>query len=301
MSIRRPVVILAGFLGSHPKNLQRHVQMYDRLGYNTLIRIASPASVMHAIIHGPTATTSDTSKNHIMEQNNSSLEMKHLAINTLQHIQQLQPSHFIIHIFSNNGCFLWEWIRFILFHQSYNDSDETNIDTTQQQHQRQECFHNIDAYNLQNKLRGIIFDSAPAYYGGDIDGFLSALEYVDNNEERQSLIKMAKSLNANQVKRRHNEFWIGLCNDDTHATSSTKFVPQLYLYSDCDILTNAKYLEELILHRQQLIGKERIWSRKFIGSSHCGHLKKYPIMYEQSVEEFLEFFAANDGCRISRL
>ena len=253
--------------------------MYDRLGYNSLIRIASPASVVHAMRSGPESQNNDVDSN-----SSSSKEMKHIAITTLQHIQQLQPPHFIIHIFSNNGCFLWEWIRFILFG---SNRDNTGINTT---------------YILQNKLRGIIFDSAPAYYHGKIDGFQSALEYVGNEEERVQLVKMAKSLDPNQVERRHNEFWSGLRNDSQSSASlQKKAVPQLYLYSDFDPLANMKYIEELVVHRQQIIGKERLWSHKFIGSSHCGHLKSYPTMYEHTVQDFLEFCIDPDGCKRCRL
>ena len=275
---RRPIVILAGWLGCHPKNLQRHVQMYDRLGYNSLIRIPSPASVVHAMQDGP------ENQNDVESNSSSSKEMKHIAITTLQHIQQLQPTHFIIHIFSNNGCFLWEWIRCILLGRN---SDKTGINTTN---------------NLQNKLRGIIFDSAPAYYHGKIDGLQSALEYVGNEEERVQLVKMARSLNSNQVERRHNEFWSGLSNHSQSSTSlQKKAVPQLYLYSDCDPLANMKYIEELVVHRREIIGEERVWSHKFIGSSHCGHLKKYPTMYEHTVQDFLEFCIAPDGHKRCRL
>ena len=275
---RRPIVILAGWLGCHPKNLQRHVQMYDRLGYNSLIRIPSPASVVHAMQDGP-ENQNDVGSNSL----SLSKEMKHIAITTLQHIQQLQPPHFIIHIFSNSGCFLWEWIRFILFG---SNRDNTGINTT---------------YHLQNKLRCIIFDSAPAYYHGKIDGFQSALEYVGNEEERVQLVKMANSLNSTQVERRHNEFWSGLRNDSQSTSLQKKAAPQLYLYSDCDTLANMKYIDELVVHRRQIIGKERVWSHKFIGSSHCGHLKTYPTMYEHTVQDFLEFCIAPDGYKRCRL
>ncbi|KAL7496143.1 hypothetical protein ACHAWT_004391 [Skeletonema menzelii] len=270
----RPIVILAGWLGCHPKNLQRHVQMYDRLGYTSLIRIASPESVLHAMVDGPPApnTHADDEADGNDRNNMCSSESEHIAINTLQHIQKLQPPHFIIHIFSNNGCFLWEWIRYILFHKS--------------------------SYNLQDKLIGTIFDSAPAYFHGKIDGLQSALEYVGNKEQRDNLIYLARSLNPNLVKRRHNEFWNGL-RDDIYGSGN---VPQLYLYSDDDPLTNVTYLEELIAHRRQQISrKERIWSHKFVSSSHCGHLKSYPAEYEHFVGNFLEFCTATDGCKRSRL
>jgi len=274
-SSRRPIVILAGWLGCQPKSLQRYVQMYDRLGYDSLIRIASPASVIHAMVDGPPGPNTDIHDDvHDNTQKLcSSLEMKHLAINSLQHIQRLQPPHFIIHIFSNNGCFLWEWIRCILFHQCHTSA-------------------------LKNKLLGVIFDSAPAYFHGKIDDLQSALEYVDNKEQREKLITMTRLLNHNRVRRRHNEFWNGLCND----ACASENLPHLYLYSDCDKLANVRYLEELIAQRrQQTSGKERVWSHKFVDSSHCGHLKKYPIVYEHSVGKFLEFCTAAAASKRSRL
>ncbi len=247
--------------------------MYDRLGYNSVIRIPSPAAVLHAMADGPSSP--NTALDHKLDdngRNTCSSEMKNIAVNTLQHIRQIQPPHFIIHIFSNNGCFLWEWMRYILFHQS--------------------------SYNLKNKLFGIIFDSAPAYFHGKIDGLLSALQHVGNKEQRGELINTARSLDSNQVKRRHNEFWNGLCND----TYTSENVPQLYLYSDSDPLANMKYLEELIAHRrQQISGEELVWSNTFVGSSHCGHLKKYPAEYEQSVGNFIECCTAANGCKRSRL
>ena len=250
--------------------------MYDRLGYTSLIRIASPAAVVHATVDGPPSPNTEIefkSDENDRNINMCSSEMKHIAINSLQHIQQLQPPHFIIHIFSNNGCFLWEWMRYILLHQS-------------------------SYCNLKNSLIGIIFDSAPAYFHGKIDGLLSALQYVGNEEQRDKLINFARSLDPNQLKRRHNEFWSGLRND----TYTSENIPQLYLYSDCDELANVKYLEELIARRRKQVGRKKVvWSHKFVGSSHCGHLKKYPAEYEQTVGNFIEFCTAANGCKRSRL
>ena len=269
----RPIVILAGWLGCHPKNLQRHVQMYDRMGYSSLIRIGSPDSVVNAMVHGPPSihTEIGDTLDNVNGHHNSS-ELKLFAFSTLQHIQQLKPNHFIIHVFSNNGCFFWEWIRYMLYHQS--------------------------SYNLQYKLIGIIFDSAPAYYFGKIDGLLSALEYVGDKVYRDEMITAAKAIDPNRVKRRHKEFWDSLrCDEDASSN-----IPQLYLYSDCDELASVKHLEKLIAYRQQLTDrKERIHRCKFVGSSHCGHLKKHPTLYENAVQNFLEYCTSVDGCKRCRL
>ena len=255
----KPVVILAGWLGCHPRNLRRYSKLYNSLGWDMIIQIASPKSIVTTMSEGPSYS-----------QPSSSSEMQHLAINTLKELQALQPPYFIIHIFSNGGCFLWECIRYILYEQ----------DTLQQ---LSSTHNSIDVSNLQQKLIGVIFDSAPGYYDGRIDDLQSALEYVSSDIERKDLLTMTKSLDQNVVHQRFTEFWNGLSNDSTN-------IPQLYLYSQYDHLTSVKHIEMLIECRKDLIGmKGKIWKHPFLDSEHCCHLLKYPQEYSKSIKEFLAF------------
>jgi hypothetical protein len=271
---QRPVVVLAGWLGCHPRNLRRFVQLYDRLGWDSLVRIAPPESVITATASGPsfkmsgggddshtssvnTVRPSDASKNIIMER---------LANDTLQELQSRQTPHFIVHVFSNGGCFLYEWMRYIL--------------TTKQSSPQHS---NIDAHDLKQKLIGLVFDSAPAYYGERTDGLEAALQFVSPAEERDRLIGLARALDPNDVKCRHHQFWTNQSNDAT-------MVPQLYLYSRKDHLTSYKPLEKLIDDKQVLLGGERtVWKHDFVDSDHVGHLLKYPDEYERITAQFTGF------------
>ena len=82
MSKNKPVVILAGWLGCHPRSLRRYDQLYKGLGWDTVIQIASPKSVVTSMSEGPSYSHSST--------------MQYLAINTLKELQALQPPYFII-------------------------------------------------------------------------------------------------------------------------------------------------------------------------------------------------------------
>jgi len=260
MSNNKPVVILAGWLGCHPRNLRRYNQLYNSLGWDTIVQIASPRSIVTSMSEGPSYS------------HPSSSEMQHLAINTLKELHVLQPPYFIIHIFSNGGCFLWECIRYILYEQ---DTSQQMSTTTHN--------NSIDISNLRQKLIGVIFDSAPGYYDGRIDDLQSALEYVSSNIERKDLLTMTKTLEQNVVRQRFAEFWNGLSNDSTN-------IPQLYLFSQCDNLASSKHIEMLIEYRKDEIGmKRKIWKHKFLDSDHCCHLLKYPQEYSKSIKEFLSF------------
>jgi len=257
MSNNKPVVILAGWLGCHHRNLRRYSQLYNSLGWDTIVQIASPRSIVTAMSEGPSSSQTSTT------------EMQHFAINTLKELQALQPPYFAIHIFSNGGCFLWECIRYILYEQ----------DTSQQL----SSTSSINISNLKQKLIGVIFDSAPGYYDGKINDLQSALEYVSSDIERKDLLTKTKTLDGNVVHQRFTEFWNGLLNDSTN-------IPQLYLYSQYDHLASAKHIEMLIECRKELIGmKGKIWNHKFLNSEHCCHLLKYPEEYSKAIKEFLAF------------
>jgi len=214
-----------------------------------MIRIGSPRSVVAAMTQGPLCSQSSQS------------EMKHLAISILQGLRTSQTSHFLLHVFSNNGCFLWEWIRYLIFGRDSLSA-----------------FH-----NLRKNLIGVVFDSAPAYYDGKVDSLQSALQFVSPPTERDYLLNITKSIDVNAMMHRFNDFWSGLCNDSSE-------IPQLYLYSMWDRLASAKRIEELIVHRKKMVGKENIiWNRVFLDSEHCCHLLKYPEDYDALIKIFLSF------------
>ena len=306
------VVVLAGWLGCQPKHLRRYSQLYKQNGWDSLIRICSPKSVvMEAMTTGPTGTDSTLRFSSNKSVQSSSSEIKDLAMNTLQELHAIQPSHIIIHAFSNNGCFLWEWLRFLLYDDnspllsSSSTNENADVSTT-----------TIDIQNLRQNLIGIIFDSAPAYYGGKTDTLQSALQYVSSVSERKHLQNyVTTSLPQGVVKQRFRDFWYGLCSggdDDDDDDTKTNSIPQLYLYSQCDKLASYKHLEDLIAYREKMLllrnnGKKKrknngtsmsmIWKHKFDESEHCCHLLKYPEMYGSLIKQFLGFCTTHPcGC-----
>jgi hypothetical protein len=255
METGKPVAVLAGWLGCQPRNLRRYRDMYDRYGWATVIGIGSARSVVAAMTKGPFSCQTSQS------------EMKSLAITILRKLQTIQPPHFVFHIFSNNGCVLWEWFRFILLDQS---SSSSSFDST------------VDIHNLKRKLIGVVFDSAPANYDGKTDTLQSALKYVPSLTERKHLLKIASTLDPHVVKQRFDDFWGGLCNDSMDT-------PQFYIYSESDELASAKELERLIAYRRDLIGRSKIWNQVFQNSEHCDHLQKHPEVYHGAIKRFLSF------------
>jgi hypothetical protein len=264
---KKPVVVLAGWLGCQPRYLRRYSEMYHRIGWHTIVRIGNPQSVLVALTDGPSSDKNSSTT--------SQSELKHLAINLLQELHTLQPPQIVLHLFSNNGCFLWEWVRHLLFEQQDVSSS---------------CFDSaIDAQNLKQKLIGVIFDSAPAHYHGNTSAIPSAFQYLDSPIEKDHLLGIAKDLDPQVVKQRFDSYWNGLRSDSTN-------IPQLYLFSESDALSSAQHIEELIGFRIDVLGKRNIWKHKFSNSDHCAHLLKNPSVYEESVNLFLRFCIDNHCC-----
>jgi hypothetical protein len=269
----KPVVVLAGWLGCQTRNLRRYHDMYDELGWTSVIRIGSPQSLLNAMTIGPSA-------DQTIIQSSSEM-LSSLAISLLTEILSLQAPYFVIHIFSNNGCFLWEWIRYLLFDI---DEQSSSLDLS-----------NVDIYKLRRKLIGVIFDSGPVYYNGNIDGLTSALKYFPT-KEKDHLLQIASTIDAHLIKPRFDEFWYGLFNDTTN-------IPQLYMYSSSDELASAKEIERLIQYRSKLKqGKSSndIWEYNYTDSEHCGHIVKYPKVYHSQVKQFLDFCTNQKRCKVSQ-
>lgn len=276
----KPVVVLAGWLGCQPRNLNRYRDMYDQLGWTTVIRIGSPRSVLNAMTMGPSSSSSSSSGQKTIIQSSSEM-LSSLTISLLRELQSLQPPYFAIHIFSNNGCFLWEWIRYLLFDKDGQSSSSVScLDLT-----------NVDIHNLRRKLIGVIFDSAPVCYNGNIDGLRSALRYIPSKEKDQ-LLQVASTLNIHLVQHRFDKFWSGLCNDPTD-------ISHLYMYSQSDELASAEEIERLIQYRLDLKGRSNVWKHNFTDSEHCGHILKYPEVYHDQVKQFLDFCTNQRLCEVS--
>jgi hypothetical protein len=94
-STRHPLVILAGWLGSQPKNLRRYKVLWESLNCEVKIYNCSPSQVVKASIE-------DSSLGDLTKQVCSQV--------------QRHPCWFF-HAFSNGGCFLWEQVRLLTEHR----------------------------------------------------------------------------------------------------------------------------------------------------------------------------------------
>lgn len=253
---RKPVVVLAGWLGCQPRHLRRYIEMYSGIGWQPIVRIGNPQAVVAALSHGPSSN----------DQSSSQSEMKIVSLNLLQELRTLQPPLIAFHIFSNNGCFLWEWVRHLIFERTDWSSSSS-----------------VDSNTVKEKIIGVIFDSAPAYYDGNASEIQTAFQYLDSTAEKERLLEITQTLDPQLMKQRFDNYWSGLRNDTIN-------IPQLYLYSEHDALTSAQHLEELIAYRTEVMREKNIiWKHAFTESAHCAHLLKYPQEYTESVTQFLNF------------
>jgi hypothetical protein len=195
--------------------------------------------------------------------------MYHQATDVLQELQSRQCPHFIVHIFSNGGCFLWEWISHLLLQPHRDDLG-------------------INVQSLRGRLVGRVFDSSPANYEGRPDGIIHALQHITPTTEKNRLLQMAKKVDAYQVNLRHEEFWNKMC------TNHDVTVPELYLYSENDSLTSLAPLQKLICKRREILGKDNVWTHNFLDSEHCCHLLKYPNMYDSILGKFIGSCSGGD-------
>ena len=255
MSRPRPIALLLGWLGCQPRNLRRFVDLYNTKGYDSIVRVASPESIISAVEQGPS----------IDFRSNSMNAMYHQAFDILRELQVRRSPQVIVHIFSNGGCFLWEWLAHILQHHQHVSWNDTNVDVK----------------NIRCRLIGRVLDSAPANYEGRPDGIISALQHIKPISEKNRLLGIAEKVHATNVNLRHDKFWKMMLNDNYFE------VPELYLYSENDKLTSYEPLRKLINEREKLLGKEHVWSHNFLDSEHCGHLLKYPEQYDSILGQFV--------------
>ena len=238
------------------------------MGCNVIVQIASPLMVVKAATGlNEEKAVSVTPKNKTSTTKESNC-IRELAQDTLDQVERSQCDRFVFHAFSNGGGFLWEEVRNIIKRRRKEKGSSDN---------------------RQNKLVGLVFDSAPAYYGdnGDQDSLSKALSYAtaEEQEEGKALIEKAKYEMGDDAfsdlkRRRACQYWQGMLDDDVN-------VPHLYLYSKVDPLASQQKLEELIVHRRKKFGEESVSSLCFDDSPHCCHFLKHPTQYQTRLERFL--------------
>lgn len=253
-TVHKPVVIIAGWLGCQLKNLDRYATLYSSLHFTVMKVIASPPVIVMASI------------NDIQQGRSDAENMHQLAMAVIEKAGSLPSSHIAMHVFSNGGCFLWESIRDILSLEELSASAKT----------------------VKAKLRGVVFDSSPAYYAGNYELLGNALKYCLPSDREKALNYMQSietSLGREQCAQlslqRSLNYWEGLRNCSFPVRS-------LYICSRDDKLTPFEKLFDLIQYRVSTQGAYSVKYCIFEDSAHCQHIMKNPKEYKECILSFVQ-------------
>lgn len=296
MSRSKPTVVLAGWLGCQPRHLRRYEEMYEQHGYHVVSRIATPTMVvraaMNTIPHARSAPTSTTRPVPALESSGLTVtattrtQITDMDALVWDIVAQIHESRSILfHVFSNGGCFLWERFRYILCrHFTQNGQSANNAIGT--------AHHQLE----QDKIHGVVFDSCPA---AGLHRIKDALSFCTKEEQQTVFNDLgARDLSyfddfKDQLTQRNNEYLDNLISDPWT-------IPQLYLYCQDDVLSRADVIDNLVKHREQLIGSGLIHSHRWEKSKHCAHLLEHPEEYMEAIASFL-MVCAEQASTYSRL
>lgn len=291
----KPLVVLAGWLGCQVKFLKRYAQLYEGMGFEVLPVVAPPTVIVAATYQG-SRTTGIGGLQHPQQQAQAKGgvddSMEALARRLLRRLEDTHHSHHHHHhhrntetdnglvsppeiwfqVFSNGGAFLWEEIQRQLLQMREEERDKS----------------------VEARIRGVVFDSCPAWFGAEFSIVARAVMEHCAEEERASV--QAAFGNAvldgddageesgwkdRRQKRNQEyfEFWEKGALD----------LPQLYLYSRDDPVCEASRVEALIRHRMLQPGLkgpilQQCWDR----SIHCAHLREHPDDYERAIRDFIQ-------------
>lgn len=252
-----PIVVILGWAGSVPRQVARYTTLHRDLHQSTVLALTAPVALlfqpwnMTSFARNLLAIT-ETLLGHLGECSVGN------SVSDLSPSPSFSPSlvDFFLHIFSNGGGFIYTRITALLCDPN-----------------------NGDLYpNLRRSLRGVILDSAPA---------------VQTWAFRYKMFKVrAFSESGWWVPYLHQLIW-------PLTTTGCFFgriylhrlihdplpTPQLYLYSDIDLLTDATELEKYLLQRRQHC--PNVHTVKFFGSQHVNHMATYPMDYRNSIRDFI--------------
>lgn len=307
---RRPLVVLAGWLGSQPKSLRRYQELYRKIGFDVVLTyIAPPHAVVQTVFQSddpilvPPGWPNTMNRQQHCVTTKSAATIQGLAWDILRDVAEHHDycSSFYFHGFSNGGCFVWEKLRQILLFAPPSIAVES--DASFQHAERTAKVSSADTTadilsSLRDKLAGVVFDSSPIAELNRLDEALKHCSWI----ERANVIRYCgldymfmkddPDIQA-RVQRRTDAYVTGLREDPL-------LIPQLYLYCRDDPLAPAPLIDELVAHRRGVVGSDRVIRRVWDKSVHCSHLLKHPQEYTAAVEAFVEL-GESDKRRRSKL
>jgi hypothetical protein len=304
---RRPLVVLAGWLGGRVSQLKRYEELYQSIGLDTFSMVVSTVAIVDCTLTMQHQQVKEKQQpaliipNHNWQSphlhetsplpppsNNSTIQ--DWAWYTLQTIHLRQPPYYFVHVFSNGGCFLWESMCRILEEYSCHgtntqpphESPNTSPLSTNQVLQPGPLFS-----HLAKTCRGVIFDSCPAWFGTDPSGLWTILQQHCSAEDLQQVVDVFGEARLRRVPAGRNQEYFDYL---THNNSMS--IPQLYLYSMDDPLSHAESIAKLVEERRKQQGRSRrcpiilehVWDQ----SMHCAHLRQHPEEYRQVIVEFVQ-------------
>eukprot|EP00934_Nitzschia_sp_Nitz4_P004472 Nitzschia sp. Nitz4//scaffold347_size17400//14860//15669//NITZ4_008838-RA/size17400-processed-gene-0.7-mRNA-1//1//CDS//3329548675//4462//frame0 len=255
----KPIVVLAGWLGSQHRHLTKYTQLYQAMGMDVLPVISTPTSVIQC-----TRESSSISIPANWPQSQHKPEtMQGLAWQILSDLQVRQPPAILFHAFSNGGCFVWEQVRKIL------DMNPPVHDALP---------------NLSSQLRGVVFDSCPAHFAQHKNFVHVVVELCPPDDQKQILETIGSDVIYNESdndrktrQRRWNEYFGYLQQDPLT-------IPQLYIYSQDDYVCEFGKVHELVQYRKEN-SQAPILEFCPKPSQHCAHLMHHPEDYANAIRD----------------
>ncbi len=268
----KPLVVLGGWLGCQSRFLQKYISLYESLGMNVLPVIASPHAIVEATFHTGFSQTSERQKGTLSS-------MEECALEVMADIK-LQEAHVVFfHVFSNGGCFLWEHLR-------------RTMDATSDSHNQ---VRNLQANRgLKTKIKGVVFDSCPAWFGEDTSVLSTALNHCSEDEKNAIRKRFGPGVlcgedkEQRKVRIQRNREYFEFLRDDRFD------IPQLYLYCKNDSLSDYGMICDLIVARTNKCTGPII-QRQWVDSVHCAHLLKHPKDYAQAICDFTALALRNSN------
>lgn len=265
----KPLVVVAGWMGCQQRHLRRYIQLYQRNGLDVLPVIASTIPVVKSTLaNSPIQKPDDWPATSKLSSNSPNC-LQALAWDVLGEIEKKEPPAVLFHIMSNGGGFVWEHIRNVL--DSGSNFDSSTRET-------------LEAIKFSS-IRGVVFDSSPAWFGDEENVFGPALSHCSDEDRLKTYEHFGQGAFENETKpnkqrrlHRNQEYFRFLREDPLD-------IPHLYFYAKNDLLTDYTRIQEIIQFRRKMRTTpvlEKYWEE----SGHCAHLLHHPEEYANALTNF---------------
>ena len=270
----RALVVLIGWWGAMPRHLNKYVELYKELQCATLCGVADDRSIM----------LKDDAR------------LREYAKDGLAQVSRvLQNNHnhlpLFIHVFSNGGGFVLEQMEIDLEDPDHHfpNPSESNMSLESLASEETPLHSNTNVALIRKNLRGLVFDSCPAY--PTLQTWMAALELSGVAKKSKFVLYLLKFLLLvlfglegiwNWIRGKNHrlvDYWNNLLTSDLCED-------QAYIYSTSDSAADPEHLKEFIAARQNR-PKANVSILKLDDSEHVQHYRKHPHLYTHFVHTFV--------------